>query len=108
MDKKEDDISLIPKRKISDIEKEYIDLKVEKLRLDREKATLVLNKGLYLFFAIFAMLLLGMVYNYFTKLVAAILLIIACAILIISILPYSTATKKEEKEIERLFETFLK
>jgi len=104
MDKKEDiiDISRVAKRKLSDVEKQYISLQIEKLRISREKSILILNKGVFLFFTFLAFGIFAGFNNLISTQTLNILVIMGSLALVVSIMPYQTAAKKEEKKIDKM------
>jgi len=93
-----EDFRGIPKRKLTESEKQIITLKIEKVRLQREKSLLILNKGIMLFFAFLSVAVIGVVNKIITTGILA---------LIIGILPYGFASKKEEKELEKIIDELI-
>ncbi|HLG24556.1 MAG TPA: hypothetical protein VI564_06530 [Candidatus Nanoarchaeia archaeon] len=95
------DFRYIPKRKLSEAEKQIIQLKIEKVKLKREKNVIILNKSTMLFFAFFAVAVVGLVNKLITTIQLNILIIFGLAALIIGVLPYGISAHKEEKELEK-------
>jgi len=87
-----EDFRGIPKRKLTESEKQIITLKIEKVRLQREKSLLILNKGIMLFFAFLSVAVIGVVNKIITTVQLNILIIIGILALIIGILPYGFAS----------------
>ena len=86
-------------RTLSPIDKEIIELELEKSRIDREKSMLVLNKGLFLFVAV-----MGFINGYLSKDLLNILIIMSLCVIIIATLPYIKTMHKEEKRLETLID----
>jgi hypothetical protein len=95
-----EDFRTIPKRKISEAEKQIIMLKIERIRLQRERSSLILNKGVMLFFAFIAVAVIGLLNNIITAMQLNLLVIFGVAVLIISVIPYGLAASKEEKDLD--------
>jgi len=94
----------IPKRRLSDIEKQALFLRVELSKLRRERAEMILNKGILLYFSFLVVAVLGLINGYITLFQLNILVLLALSVLIIGMWPYITTTSKEEREIEELIE----
>ena len=95
------DFRNIPKRKISEAEKQIIMLKIEKVKLQREKSLHILNKSIMLFFALLAVVMIGLVNKIITTMQLNALIIIGILTLVVGVLPYGLSSRKEEKELER-------
>jgi hypothetical protein len=98
MDKQ--DLRTIPKRKISEAEKQIIMLKIERVRLEREKSMMILNKAVMLFFAFLVVAVVGLINSIVTPVQLNILVMVGVSALIIGVIPYSISIRKEEKDIE--------
>ena len=94
------DFRAIPKRKISEAEKQIIMLKIEKVRLEREKSMMILNKAVMLFFAFLAVAVVGLLNKMITAPQLNILIFLGIGALIIGVVPYSISIGKQEKDIE--------
>ena len=94
------DLRTIPKRKISEAEKQIIMLKIERVRLEREKSMMILNKAVMLFFAFLAVAVVGLINNIVTPTQLNILVMVGVSALIVGVIPYSISIRKEEKDIE--------
>lgn len=99
MDKQ--DLRTIPKRKISEAEKQIIMLKIERVRLEREKSMMILNKAVMLFFAFLVVAVVGLINNIVTPTQLNILVMVGVSALIIGVIPYSISIRKEERDIEQ-------
>ena len=95
------DFRYVPKRKLSEAEKQIIMLRIEKVKLQREKALLILNKSVTLFFAFIGVAVVGLVNKIITAFQLNILVVIGVMALVVGIMPYSMTSRKEEKELEK-------
>lgn len=98
------DFRSIPKRKLSEAEKQIIALKIEKVRLEREKSMMILNKAVMLFFAFIAVAVIGLFNGIITSQQLNILVLFGIAALIIGVIPYTLSIRKEEKSIDETLE----
>lgn len=101
------DFRSVPKRKLSEAEKQIIMLKIEKVKLQREKSLLILNKSVMLFFAFLAVAIIGLVNKIITTMQLNILIVIGIVALIIGVLPYGITARKEEKELEKTIDELI-
>ena len=101
------DFRSVPKRKISEAEKQIISLKIEKVRLSREKSMMILNKAILLFFAFLGIAVVGLLNHIITSGQLNILVVLGVVTLIIGVIPYGTSVRKEEKEIEETLEELI-
>lgn len=97
----------IPKRKLTEAEKQIITLKIEKIKLQRDKSLIILNKSVMLFFAFLAVAVIGLVNRVITTLQLNILIIIGILALIIGVLPYGIESRKEERELEKIIDEII-
>lgn len=98
----------IPKRRISEVEKKIIEIKIEKLRLNRERAVLILNKGVAVYFAFIIMAILGFINGLIDTLWLNILVLGGLVILIVAVLPYAKAMQREEQEMNNMLHELIK
>jgi len=98
------DLESIPKRRLTELEKQVIDLRIEKLRLNRERAVLILNKGTSVYFAFIILAILGFMNNVLDIATLNVLVLVGLVILIASVLPYSKAMQKEESELSKMLD----
>ncbi len=89
---------------LSPVDKEIIELELEKSRIDREKSMLVLNKGLFLYFAFLFVAVMGFINGYLSRDLLNILIIMSLCIIIIATLPYIKTMHKEERRLETLID----
>lgn len=101
------DFRYIPKRKLTEAEKQIIMLKIEKTKMQREKSLLILNKSVMLFFAFLAVAVIGVVNKVISATQLNILIIIGISALLIGVLPYGIASRKEEKELEKTIDELI-
>jgi len=94
----------IPKRRLSDIEKEVIMLRTELSRIRRDKADMILNKGVLMYFGFLAVAIIGLFKGYLDSTQLSLVILLGILALIIPVWSYTTTTSREEKEIEKLIE----
>jgi hypothetical protein len=82
------------------LSQQIIELELKKSDIRREKAKLVLDKCIWLYFLFMITGVLGFVYGYIDSSVLNFLIIAAFVILIIGALPYASTVSKEEKNID--------
>ena len=92
------------KYEISPVDKQIIELELEKSRIDREKSMLVLNKGLFLYFCFLFVAVMGFINGYLSRDLLNILIIMSLTIIIIATLPYIRTMHTEEKRISTLID----
>ena len=97
----EQDFRYIPKRKLTEAEKQIIMLKIEKVKLQRQRSILILNKSVMLFFAFLAVAVIGVINKIVTATQLDILVFIGILALLVGVLPYSISSRKEENELEK-------
>src|SRR3989344_5457051 len=97
---REYDFRYVPKRKLSEAERQIILLKVEKVKLQREKTLVILNKASMLFFAFLAVGVIGLVNKIITITQLNVMIIIGVIVMVVGMIPYSNIAKREEKELE--------
>jgi len=85
--------------KISDTEKEIINLEVEKSKLNREKSLLVLDKSMFLYFSFLFIGVIGFINGYINRSFLNILVVMGLGVLIIGIVPYIRTMYKEEENL---------
>ena len=93
------------KRDLTTLEKEIIEVEVEKSRLNREKAMLVLNKSLFMYFCFLFVGIIGFINAYVSKSLLNILIVVGLLVLIIGTIPYVQTMKQEEKKLNSIIES---
>ena len=81
------------------VDNEVIYLEIEKSRISREKAKIVLNFGLILYFGFLIAGVIGFAFEYIDSFLLNILVICGIVILIVSTVPYLVTVHREEKLI---------
>jgi len=89
-------------RRITEAEKQFIALKVEKAKLTREKAKLVLIGAFMVYFAAIFISIIAYSGGLRDKTIVSFIIGGATLVFIISIFPYLMETRKEEKEISEM------
>ena len=89
------------KAQISPNEREIIYLEIEKLRIKREKAMLVLNKSLMLYFCFLLVGVVGFVFKYISSFLLNVLIILSIFVLVAGATPYLFTIHQEEKVINK-------
>lgn len=109
MHKKEDDITFqqLPQRHLSEAEKQYFSLLLEKSRLNRERAKIVLDKGLVLFFAFLLFAIIAYQNQLITQLLFNLLVAGAVCVLLLSVIPYLKISKREEESLDHALNSLL-
>jgi hypothetical protein len=87
-----------------EINKQVIDLEVEKSRLNREKSMLVMNKSLILYFCFMFVAVLGFINGYITRTLLNVLIVMGLCVLIIGTVPYVKTMHSEEKRLDSLIQ----
>jgi uncharacterized oligopeptide transporter (OPT) family protein len=95
------DFRNIPKRKLSEAEKQIIMLKIEKVKLQREKSALILNKSVMMFFGFLGVAVVGLLNKLISTTQLNVLIILGILALVIGIMPYSFTAHKEEQDLEK-------
>ena len=95
----------IAQRKLTDAEKTYIQLKIEKTKLDRERSMIILDKGLLLFFAFLILAIVGFLNKLIGQMTLNILVVAGLCVLMLSILHYTMIARKSEKDIDNILKS---
>ena len=92
------------KRTLSKLSREekVIDLHIEKSKLNREKALLILNKSFLFYFAFVILAVIGFVNDFLTKNFLNFLIFAGIIVLVIGTIPYIKTMKTEEKNLNNL------
>ena len=90
------------------VNKEVINLEVERSRLNREKSMLVMNKSLILYFAFMFVAVLGFVNGYINRTLLNVLVVMGLCVLIIGTVPYVKTMHSEEKRLNELLQRLTK
>jgi uncharacterized membrane protein (Fun14 family) len=92
------------RKEFSDIEREIIEIEVEKSRLNREKAMIVLNKSLFIYFCFLFVGIIGFINAYISKTLLNVVIFVGLIVLVIGTIPYVQTMKKEEKKLNTLID----
>ncbi|MFH0876184.1 MAG: hypothetical protein V1859_09680 [archaeon] len=98
------DLDALPKRRLSELEKEVISLLTLKWKIERERSQIILNKGMYFYVVFVGIAIFGILNNVIPLYVANLIILAGIAAAIISFIPYMGTTKKEEKELVELID----
>ena len=85
--------------KKSDKESEIDYLEIEKSRINREKARIVVNMGLMLYFGFLIVGIIGFTFDYIDSTMLNVLVICGIVILVVSTLPYIIIVHNEDRWI---------
>ena len=88
------------KRLSDDNEKEIMYLEIEKSKINREKAAIILNKSLMLYFIFMFVAIIGFVNQYLDRFLMNSLIVIGIFLLFVGAIPYFIIVNKEEKKID--------
>jgi len=77
-------------------------LEVEKSRIQREKAAIVLNKSIVMFLSFFIAGIIGFAFDYINSLLLNALVVAGIIVLLMGSIPYMIITSKEERKINKL------
>jgi len=87
---------------VSELDREILQLELEKVKRDSDKATVVLDKGLLLYFAFLLVAVLGYVNGFVNTALLNGIIIIGFAILVVVLVSYVRTTKREQVMINQL------
>ena len=86
--------------KISSNKAEIIYLELEKSRISREKAKLVLDKSMALYVVFLLVAVLGFVFKYIDHVILNVLVVLGICVLVLGSIPYLIVVYNEEKKIK--------
>lgn len=90
-----------------EIEKQIIQLELEKSRLNREKAMIILNKSVFLYFTFLFIGVVGFINDYITSVMLNYLIVMGLAALVVGALPYIFASHKEQRKLSDILEELI-
>ena len=102
-----DDLRLIPKRKLSEAEKQIIFIKIEKMKLEREKCLMILGSAILLFLAFMIVSVIGVLNGIVTKNQLNMLVLGSLLVLIVGVSPYVRFASREQKSLENTLKDLL-
>lgn len=82
-------------------ERSIIYLEIEKSKINREKAKLVLNNSIMLYLLFMAIGVIGFVFEYLDSFMLNLMIIVGIVVLIIGTVPYLIMVSLEEKKINK-------
>jgi len=98
----------IPKRRLSEVEKQLIFILIEKSKIQRERSMALLNKGFMTFISFIVVAYLSKTSNLIPSDYINILFIFGIIVLVVVTLTYLNTISKEEKTLDNLLNSFLK
>ena len=98
----------LPKRKLSEIEKQMIFILIEKSRLQRETTHAILDKGVLVFLTFLVLAYLFKMTQLVPDMYINILFVLGIIVLIAAVVSFETVTSKEDKVLQELLDSFLK
>ena len=90
-----------------DIEKQIIQLELEKSRLSREKGMIILNKSTYLYFTFMFIGVIGFLNHYLSSAMLNFIIVMGLIALVVGTLPYIFAAHKEQKNLTTILNNLL-
>ena len=94
----------IPKRRLSDMEKEVILLRTELSKVRRDKADMLLNKGVMLYFGFIIIAVVGLLSKYVTLTGLEIIIVLGVFAILLPVWIYTDVMTKEERELEDMID----
>ena len=91
----------VPKRKLSDVEKTAILLRMELSKIRREKADTILNKGVILYFGFLTIALVGLFKGLFNSESLMATIILGFLVITFAAWDYAVTISREEDELEK-------
>jgi undecaprenyl pyrophosphate phosphatase UppP len=82
-------------------DREIIHLELEKSRIEREKARIVLNMGLVLYFGFLVAGIIGFAFEFINSSLLNVIVVCGIFVLVISTAPYLIIVHREEKWIKK-------
>ena len=98
----------VANRKLSEIEKQVISILIEKSKIKRERSMSILNKGFLIFFGFIIMGTLSKFNHFISPTYINILFLLGIIVLIVAVVLYESVVSEEEKNLDKLLDSFLK
>jgi hypothetical protein len=102
------DMDKIKGKRFSEAELQIIKLVIEKSKVKRERASLLINKGLTLYFCFLIVAVFGFTYKFISTWTLNVLIFAGFGVLIIATIPYLQLMHKSEDEIDMMFDYIFK
>ena len=84
----------------------WINIEIERSKLNREKSLLVLDKSLLLYFSFLFIGVIGFVNGYINTTFLNILVVMGMVVLLIGLVPYLMTMHQEEKKLDTLLASY--
>ena len=101
------DLRIVPKRKLSEAEKQIITIRIEYMRLQRENSMLVLAGSIVLFLAFMVVSIIGLLNEIISRSQLNLLVLSGLIVLIVGITPYIMFVAKQQKSLEKTLEDLI-
>jgi len=86
------------------VNEKLVDLMIERGKMNREQSTLIIDKGIMIYFVFLVIAVIGLITNYLSLINFMILIILAFLILIITSIPYIRSLVSEKKKLDELID----
>ncbi len=103
-----DNFQSLPKRKLSEMEKQVIFILIEKAKIERERSMALLNKGFFIFLFFILLAFIQRLNDPGSSIYVYILFIFGMIMFIIIVITYYSSLSNEKKTLDNLLDSFLK
>ena len=107
-ERSEFDLKRIVGKHLSGAEVQAIKLVIEKSKVKRERALLIINKGVMLYFSFLFLAVLGLTYEFIDQKTLNTLILMGFGVLIVAGVPYIQLMKKSEQDIDMMMDYLFK
>lgn len=90
-----------------ELEKQIIQLELERSRLNREKSMVILNKSVFLYFTFMFIGVVGFVNSYISSGLLNFFVVMGLVALIVGAMPYILAAQTEQKKLSSILDSLL-
>lgn len=90
-----------------EIEKQIIQLEMEKSRISREKGMVILNKSVFLYFTFMFIGVLGFVNKYLTSKMLNFVIVMGLVALVVGTMPYILASHREQRKLSVILDDLI-
>ena len=98
----------VPKRRLSDVEKQMIFLEIEKSKIKRSRSMMLLNKGMIIFVAFFVIAIIALLNKSIDQYFFNFMILGGILILVIAIVLHSKTSSEEEKKLDDMINDLFK
>ena len=91
-----------------ELEKQVLQIELERSRLSREKGMVILNKSVFLYFSFMFVGVLGFVNDYISSAMLNFIIVMGLVALVVGTVPYIIATHREQKKLSEILKTLMK